>query len=49
MDEQIFNMFLKEDGYAFLSVWMLFTTTKESISFKNNEYASFTDGKPLYF
>lgn len=30
MDEQIFNMFLKEGGYAVLFVWMLFSTMKNN-------------------
>lgn len=30
MDEQIFNMFLKEGGYALLFVWMLFSTMKNN-------------------
>jgi hypothetical protein len=30
MEEQIFNMFLKEGGYALLFVWMLFSTMKNN-------------------
>lgn len=30
MDEQIFNIFLKEGGYALLFVWMLFSTMKNN-------------------
>lgn len=30
MDEQIFNMFLKEGGFALLFVWMLFSTMKNN-------------------
>lgn len=30
MDEQIFNLFLKEGGYALLFVWMLFSTMKNN-------------------
>ncbi|MGG3890035.1 BhlA/UviB family holin-like peptide [Metabacillus fastidiosus] len=30
MDEQIFNLFIKEGGYALLFVWMLFSTMKNN-------------------
>jgi hypothetical protein len=30
MEEQIFNLFLKEGGYALLFVWMLFSTMKNN-------------------
>ena len=30
MDEQIFNIFSKESGFALLFVWMLFTTMKNN-------------------
>lgn len=30
MEEQIFNIFLKEGGYALLFVWMLFSTMKNN-------------------
>lgn len=30
MEEQIFNVFLKEGGYALLFVWMLFSTMKNN-------------------
>jgi hypothetical protein len=30
MDEQIFNLFLKEGGFALLFVWMLFSTMKNN-------------------
>ncbi|WP_394137410.1 BhlA/UviB family holin-like peptide [Cytobacillus oceanisediminis] len=30
MEEQVFNMFIKEGGFALLFVWMLFTTMKNN-------------------
>jgi hypothetical protein len=30
MEEQVFNMFIKEGGFALLFVWMLFSTMKNN-------------------
>lgn len=30
MEEQIFNMFIKEGGFALLFVWLLFSTMKNN-------------------
>lgn len=37
MEEQVFNMFIKEGGFALLFVWMLFSTMKNNKE-RENQY-----------